>query len=53
MKNDQNEMAKNSKSGLAEDNLLYAALKISRNIGILSKLRHFVPPKTLSGFTIL
>ena len=27
----------------------YVALKISRNIGILSKLRHFVPPKTLFG----
>ena len=27
----------------------YVALKISRNIGILSKLRHFVPPKTLYG----
>ena len=25
----------------------YVALTISRNIGILSKLRHFVPPKTL------
>ena len=25
----------------------YIALKISRNIGILSKLRHFAPPKTL------
>ena len=27
----------------------YVALKISRNIGILSKLRHFVPLKTLYG----
>ena len=27
----------------------YVALKISRNIGILAKLRHFVPPKTLFG----
>ena len=27
----------------------YVALKISRNIGILAKLRHFVPPKTLYG----
>ena len=27
----------------------YVALKISRNIGILSKLRHFVSPKTLFG----
>ena len=27
----------------------YVALKISRNIGILSKLRHFIPPKTLFG----
>ena len=27
----------------------YIALKISRNIGILSKLRLFVPPKTLYG----
>ena len=27
----------------------YVALKICRNIGILSKLRHFVPPKTLYG----
>ena len=27
----------------------YVALKISRNIGILSKLRHFVLPKTLFG----
>ena len=27
----------------------YVALKISRNIGILFKLRHFVPPKTLYG----
>ena len=25
----------------------YVALKISRSIGILSKLRHFIPPKTL------
>ena len=25
----------------------YVALKISRNFGILSKVRHFVPPKTL------
>ena len=31
----------------------YVALKISRNIGILSKLRHFVPPKTLFAITIL
>ena len=27
----------------------YVALKISRNIRIVSKLRHFVPPKTLYG----
>ena len=27
----------------------YVALKISRNIEIVSKLRHFVPPKTLYG----
>ena len=27
----------------------YVALKMSRNIGIVSKLRHFVPPKTLYG----
>lgn len=27
----------------------YVALKISRNSGILSKLKHFVPPKTLFG----
>ena len=29
--------------------LTCVALKISRNIGILAKLRHFVPPKTLFG----
>ena len=29
----------------------YVALKISRNIGILLKFRHFVPPKTLFGIS--